>query len=456
MGSYAVLWGPIWGAVRSYWVPFGSYWLLLGHIGSFWVLLGPFAVCCVVKYTSTFVLIGQMNPAQIIAGRTEIIPLAPYNPQHFTRISRANIQHLWELYQAINKFEQLTTTLERIEDVKMKLIDAFKGIRRCPLILAMEMNQDGLVKFSLDRDMLYLCNCAKIISMVNHSVAMYQFDTISYFKAKIRFLPKGLNLDAACSNDQLANMREFESKSELGKALTEANFVQSALHLASTGLAAGLPNGGFNNQLQAFAAMPLPFPGLPNYLQAANLQAANLQAANMQAANLQAANMQAANMQAANLHAAIQALPIGVINNPQGALPFPNNGALHQALGAMPIPPFNPNAGNFNNLPGLLNPLAIGAFNNLPNNPGGLINNQPQQPALPPIAQQNNPAAAGNNQPPQPAMQNQGLINNPAGVVNNQPQQAAVQNPGMANNPAGGINNQNPGPINNPGGGYNN
>ena len=79
----------------------------------------------------------------------------------------------------------------------------------------------------------------------------------------------------------------------------------------------------------------------------------------------------------------------------------------------------------------------------IPNNPAVAINNQPQQAALPPIAQINNPAAAVNNQPqPQaPAMQNNALPDNPAGAINNQPQQA-LQNPGAANAANGANNNQ--------------
>ena len=63
-----------------------------------------------------------MNIAQLLASRTEIIPLAPYDPKHLTQLSQAKIQMLWELYKSINKFEQHSTSPERLEEVKMNLV----------------------------------------------------------------------------------------------------------------------------------------------------------------------------------------------------------------------------------------------------------------------------------------------------------------------------------------------
>ena len=441
----------------------------------------------------------QQMTTQLLQGNYNAFnPFAPFpdfDPQHFAHFSKdiqAKIPSIWELFQSISKLDHPIGPLDfpqinqlsksvRFEDVKTKLMAAFKCLRRCPMILAMEMNQDNFVKFLLNSGMLYICNCANLTSMVTHSVNMFHSGIISYLQSKRSCLPKELNLEAACyGNDRLQYMIQAEDyKQQLRNVGAPDALVDrmqhsglplsDTFHMILLELTAmpppGLSNnliGAINNQQQA----GMPFPGLPNNLIGA-----------MNNHQLQAlAAMPFPGLQN-------NPNPIGAANNQQAAMPFPglpnnliggiNNqiGAMNnhfQALAGMPFPGLpnypNPIVAAINQqaampFPGLPNNL-IGAMNNhqvqalaampfpgLPNNFNALINNQIQVPNAMP----NNPAGPVNNQAQQAAMPFAGLPNNSVAPVYNQPQQAAVQNPGMPVNPAGGINNQQPQALQNPG-----
>ena len=427
----------------------------------------------------------------------DVTPWPDFNPQHFTNLSQniqSKIKPIWDLFQSLNKMDQLINPLPlqgqlernvRFEEIKTKLVAAFKCLQRCPLILAMEMNQDNLAKFLLNSNMLYICNCAKLTSMISHSVALYHCGIISYLQSRRGILPRRLDLDAACyGSNQLQHMIQTEDKIQQFQDLGMPNSILNSVRN-------GARDGYFNN-MQPFAnnnQAAMPFPVLPNPNNQ-NLGMHNLLGAfnNQQAAipfpampnlnNLLGAmnNHQQAAMPfpglpinligAMNNHQlqALAAMPfpglqnnpnsIGAANNQQAAMPFPglpNNqiGAMNnhfQALAGMPFPglPNYPNP-----IVAAINQQAAMPFPGLPNNLIGAMNNHQVQAlaAMPFPGLPNNFNALINNQIQVP----NATPNNPAGPVNNQAQQAAGPNLGMPSNPAGGINNQQPQALQNPG-----
>ena len=122
------------------------------------------------------------------------------SPQYFTQFSQ-NIQYnIWELLQSIckmNPFHELFDPSEKCENVKLKLVAAFKCIQRCPLILAMEINQKDLAKFLLENDMLYVCNCANLMSIFRHLSPKFDAGIFAYFQSNARCFPREFNLEVA-------------------------------------------------------------------------------------------------------------------------------------------------------------------------------------------------------------------------------------------------------------------
>ena len=159
---------------------------------------------------------------RVLQGGFEFTPFPEINPQHFEYFSQniqPKIQPIWELFDSFYKFSsfhylhylhQPAERTARFEDVISKLVAAFNCLQRCPLILAMEMNQEDLARFLLDCNMLNICNCANLLSMVQHSETMIHYDITVYFQNVGGKLPKEFNLDAACNG----RLQEFIQSAE--------------------------------------------------------------------------------------------------------------------------------------------------------------------------------------------------------------------------------------------------
>ena len=161
--------------------------------------------------------------------------------------------------------------VRRFENVKSKLVTAFKIIPRCPLILVMEIGQEELVKFLLDSNMLNVCNCANLLSMVQHSETMIHYDIIVYFQNVRGKLPREFNLDTACNG----RLQEFIQSAEKIRVqnIPVDNILaafrnddlpidqQVPLPMPITDMIDNFTSAFRNNVLDPAR---LPFPGLPN------------------------------------------------------------------------------------------------------------------------------------------------------------------------------------------------
>ena len=205
-------------------------------------------------------------------GGFEFTPFPEINPQHFEYFSQniqPKIQPIWELFDSFYKFPSLhylhylhqpAERTARFEDVISKLVAAFNCLQRCPLILAMEMNQEDLARFLLDCNMLNICNCAKLSSMVQHSVVMYHSEILVYFHLERENLPREFNLDVACNG----RLQEFTNSSCIThfQDILKNNYwtvVQNYALPFNQQEPMPFPNfanNSMNNQIQVPAAMP--------------------------------------------------------------------------------------------------------------------------------------------------------------------------------------------------------
>ena len=209
---------------------------------------------------------------RVLQGGFEFTPFPEINPQHFEYFSQniqPKIQPIWELFDSFYKFSsfhylhylhQPAERTARFEDVISKLVAAFNCLQRCPLILAMEMNQEDLARFLLDCNMLNICNCAKLLSMVQHSVVMYHSEILVYFHLERENLPREFNLDVACNG----RLQEFTNSSCIThfQDILKNNYwtvVQNYALPFNQQEPMPFPNfanNAINNQIQVPAAMP--------------------------------------------------------------------------------------------------------------------------------------------------------------------------------------------------------
>ena len=276
--------------------------------------------------------LGNIADRQLLQVGYELTSFPEINPQHFANFSQiiqTKIQPIWELFESFYKmkmsyllaFNQPGERNARFQDTKSKLVAAFKRLQRCPLILAMEIGQEELAKFLLDCDMLKICNCAKLLSMEQHSKAMFHYEIIFYFQNVRQSLPREFDLHAAYNGRLQALIQGAEMKHVENMAME--NMLTRFQNYA-------LP---FNQQV------PMPFPNFANDARAALINGpVQNQLAQMLFQGLPNNFNGAINNQ-------IQ-VPAAMPNNPAGAF----NNQAQQAAGPNPGMPNNP-AGGINNTP---------------------------------------------------------------------------------------------------------